>query len=97
MSKIPQGFYDNFNTLVRAAKNGDLRLLLCKDNKTGVPVITIVAQEEAAPNVMQIFPLAKMFNGNPYEEISPIKEGVTEIIQQVPKKAKSKFERIQLD
>ena len=70
---ISKGYQANFETLQRAEANGDLALLECKDAKSGQPVIAIVAvQRSAKPGMMVEFvPLAKMFDGNPYEELLP--------------------------
>ena len=70
---IAKGYTMNFETLLKAARNKDLFLLECSDAKTGALVITICAMSQTGA-----VPLAKMFDGNPYEELIPptIIEGV---------------------
>ena len=63
---IAKGYTTNFETLLKAARNKDLFLLECTDAKTGVSVITICAMSQDGA-----VPLAKMFDGNPYEELIP--------------------------
>ena len=63
---IPEGHQKNLNTIVRAAKNGHLMLIECTDVKTGQPVFTLGAYDGQA-----LIPFAKMFDGNPYEELIP--------------------------
>ena len=69
---IPKGHKNNFETLKKAAVNGDLALMECTDKNTGkkVNVICAVQWENEEYNFI---PLAKMFNGNPYEELLPPK------------------------
>lgn len=69
---ISKGYQANFQTLQRAEANGDLALLECKDAKSGQPVIAVVAVRPGAkPGMVEFVPLAKMFDGNPYEELLP--------------------------
>lgn len=50
--------------------------LECKDAKSGQPVIAIVAvRRSAEPGMAEFVPLAKMFDGNPYEELLPPEGG----------------------
>jgi hypothetical protein len=67
---IPSGYRTNFHTMLKAAGNGDLALMECQDNasKKKVYVVCMVGRE----NGQYIFtPVAKMFDGNPYEEVNP--------------------------
>lgn len=67
---IAPGYKANFETLLKAARNSDLALVECKDVVTGKPVITICAIGfDNGEYVMS--PLAKMFDGSPYEELVP--------------------------
>ena len=68
---IPAGHTKNFDTMVKAAKNGDLALLECIDVKTGAPVYTIVMMNPGPGGSVDMAPVAKMFDGNPYEELVP--------------------------
>lgn len=65
------GYLPNFETLKRAAAAGDLALLSCQDKATGkhVAVLTAVYQDEDGQYCM--VPLAKLFDGDPYQELNP--------------------------
>lgn len=67
---IAQSYKTNFETLNRAARNGDLTLVECTDKKTGEPVIALCAVYlyEGEYNIV---PFARMFDGNPYDELNP--------------------------
>lgn len=67
---IEDGHKHNFGMLVKAVKNGDVCLVECKDVKTGVPVITICVVHEV-DDEFQLAPIAKLFDGDPYEELIP--------------------------
>lgn len=68
---IPPGHVANFETLERAMRNGDFCLLECTDAKTGAPVYAICAAQRNRDGSYEMKPLAKMFDGNPYEELKP--------------------------
>lgn len=68
---IPKGHKTNLDTLVKAGINKQLCLLECTDKITGLPVITICAVWIDENKEYNFMPLAKMFDGNPYEEINP--------------------------
>lgn len=68
---ILDGHKQNFNTMLDAAKNGDLALVECTDAKTGEIVIAVCIIVEHSDGLIDIMPVAKMFNGNPYEELIP--------------------------
>lgn len=72
---IPTGHTANLNTLIKAASNGHLALVECTDATTKKTVITVCAiSTSRAANgkpEYQITPLAKMFDGNPFEELVP--------------------------
>lgn len=69
---IPKGHKANFETLQRACENGDLALMECVDKNTGAPVITICAVScEGEEGEFVFTPLARMFDGNPYEQLVP--------------------------
>ena len=67
---IPDSHRHNFETLQCAQDNGDLALVECTDVKTGKPVYTICAMQRDGNEYVMV-PLAKMFDGNPYEELKP--------------------------
>lgn len=66
-----KGFEPNFNTLIRAVKSGEICLVACTDSKTGETVPTICAMSHLPNGDYDLVPLAKMFTGNPYEELCP--------------------------
>jgi len=67
---IGDGYKQNFVTLQRAFANEDVCLMDCMDAQTGKPVIAICAVSRQAEEVL-FTPLAKMFDGNPFEELLP--------------------------
>lgn len=77
---IAKGYKSNFGTLLKAADRGDLALVECTDAKTGQPVITVCAVHMQAGEFVMT-PLAKMFDGNPYEELNPPAPKVGEAVR----------------
>lgn len=67
---INKAHQHNFETLLRAADNGDLCLLECTDWATGKPVMAVCAVQQDDDELMFV-PIAKLFDGNPYKEIAP--------------------------
>ncbi len=67
---ISKGHKANFETLKKAFKNDDVILMECTDAVTGKPVIAICAVN-TVNGEYEFSPLAKMFDGNPYEELNP--------------------------
>ena len=67
---IAPGYEANFETMRRASADGNLALMECTDAVTGKPVITICAVEHH-DGEFHFKPMAKMFDGNPYEELVP--------------------------
>lgn len=67
---IAKGHKANFETLKRAFADGAVALMKCTDAKTGKPVVTICAVHFDGQEY-QMAPFAKMFDGNPYEELHP--------------------------
>ncbi len=63
----------NFQTLERAFDEGNVAIMECTDRATGelVPVICAVQHsgDEAAP--IEMVPFARLFTGNPYDEVEP--------------------------
>lgn len=73
---IPQSHSKNFETLQRAFRDGAVCLMECTDAKTGDSVMAICAVNFDGDEY-QMTPFAKMFEGNPYEQlIPPAAEGV---------------------
>ena len=60
----------NFRTLQDACRAGRLALLDCQDPKTGESIPVIVAVNFDGKEYTFV-PLAKMFMGNPYDELNP--------------------------
>lgn len=67
---IKSGYQINFQTMLRAAKAGDLALMECTDKISGKPVIVICCVNNDGEEY-EFTPIAKMFDGNPYEELTP--------------------------
>ena len=67
---IPEHVRQNFQTLLNAVENDDVALLECTDKQTGEPVYTIVAVTHDGDEYI-LAPFAKMFDGNPFEELNP--------------------------
>lgn len=67
---IPKGHRRNFRTMQKAFKNGDIALAECTDKKSGRPVYTVCMVNRDGEAYVLV-PVAKMFDGNPYEEVDP--------------------------
>lgn len=65
---IPDAYRTNFNTLLKAAQNGDLCLAESRDAKTGEPRYLICAVFKDAEDMINIVPFGHLCNGNPFEE-----------------------------
>lgn len=68
---IAKGYKANFETMKRAFAAGDVALMDCTDIVTGKPVIVVCATQREEGGDITFVPLAKMFDGNPYEEVLP--------------------------
>lgn len=68
---ISDGYRANFTTLIDAIKNGDSCLMECSDKNTGEAVMVVCAVNRNADGSNDIVPLAKMFDGDPYDEVDP--------------------------
>jgi hypothetical protein len=69
---ITEGYRANFETLQRAFANGDVALLECTDKQTRQPVMVVCAVGfDPATEEYAFTPFAKLFDGNPYEEVDP--------------------------
>lgn len=68
---IPKGHKTNFETLQRASDNGDLALMECTDRETGEPVYVVCAVYRDEQGFYNTVPMARMFDGNPYEQLRP--------------------------
>jgi hypothetical protein len=67
---IPEGHKQNFQTILDATHHNDLTLMECTDKATGQTVYTVCAVY-IEDNQYVFVPLAKMFDGDPYEELNP--------------------------
>lgn len=67
---IPVGHKKNLETIYRAAKHGALALVDCQEKSTGKSV-TVLCAIGWDGKEYQITPFAKMFDGNPYDELNP--------------------------
>jgi hypothetical protein len=67
---ISKGHKNNFDTLKQAAANGDLALMECHCSSTGKPV-TVICAVNRIRNEFEFVPVARLFDGNPYEEVIP--------------------------
>lgn len=69
---LQPGHLSNFNTLKRAFANGDVALMECTDANTGeVLAVLCMVNHRAQSDDFEMVPIAKFFNGNPYEELVP--------------------------
>ncbi len=70
---ISKGYKSNFETLKRAHNDGRLALMECQDKKTKkkVYVICAVSSDPEGGEAVDMVPLAKLFDGNPYGELNP--------------------------
>lgn len=68
---ISKGHRANFDTLLQAARYGDVCLLECVDDATGNKVMTICAVNHNDDGSVECVPIAKMFDGDPYKELRP--------------------------
>jgi hypothetical protein len=59
----------NFETLERASAAGDLALVECTDIKTGAYVAVLCAMQREPDGGFTMIPLARMFAGDPFEEV----------------------------
>jgi len=72
---IPKGYKANFETMRKAFENGEVCLMECTDAKTGAMVVAVCAVQREADGDFTMIPVAKMFDGNPYEELLPPNTG----------------------
>ena len=67
---IGKGDKLNFEMMLEAAKQGDLALLECIDSSSG-EVRSVVCAVNRSGETFEFVPLAKLFAGDPYEEVMP--------------------------
>ena len=67
---ISEGHRANYQTLLRAAADGNLALMECRDRLTGQPITVLCAVQTDGEDI-EFVPFAKLFDGNPYDEVDP--------------------------
>jgi len=67
---IVTGHKNNFETLQRAIKSGQVCLMDCVEKATSEHVAVICAIN-MVNGEYQMVPMARFFNGNPYKELIP--------------------------
>ena len=67
---IPDAYARNFDTLLRAAADGNLALLECTDAVTGVPRSVICAVGRADGDYVMT-PFGHLHDGNPFDAYLP--------------------------
>jgi len=67
---IAEGYKANFHTLTRAFDNEQVCLMECTDKITKNKVMVICAIQ-MVDGEYEMVPFAKLFDGNPYEELDP--------------------------
>jgi hypothetical protein len=76
MPKLPplsQSHLTNFNTLLRAVASHDLAIISALDKRTGQLTAVVAAVNQVTKDgktTYEFIPLARMFDGNPYQEVS---------------------------
>jgi len=68
---IVQAHEGNFKTLLKAIEDGNVVLMDCKLRETGESVAVICAVNHDPDGALNMVPIAGMFNGNPYDLLSP--------------------------
>lgn len=64
---------NNFQTLGDAFKADRVALVACTDATTGELVPTICAVNEGEGGEIELVPLGRLFDGNPYDQLVPPK------------------------
>lgn len=67
---IPEHARTNFNTLLRAAADGNLALMECADTQTGEPRYVIAAVSHDRRGIVMT-PFGHLADGNPYDAYLP--------------------------
>jgi hypothetical protein len=68
---LPVGHRNNFQTLLRAAENDDVCLVQAVDLRTQERCAIICAVQHTDDGQVELVPFARMFDGNPYDEVRP--------------------------
>ncbi|WP_041559089.1 DUF6117 family protein [Novosphingobium sp. PP1Y] len=67
---IPEPYRRNFETLLRAAADGNLALLECRDALTGVPRYVVTAVGRDGDDFVMT-PFGHLHDGNPFDAYLP--------------------------
>lgn len=67
---IPDNLRTNFQTLLRAAGDGNLALMECQDTQTGEPRFVICAVSRDGSDYVMT-PFGHLVEGNPYDAYVP--------------------------
>lgn len=65
---LKPGHVSNFETLRHAFAEGRICLVECRDKKSGESVAVLCALNRVGEET-ELVPFARMFNGNPYDEL----------------------------
>lgn len=65
--KITPGHKANFQTMLKAARHGDLALVSCIEKATQKPVMAVCAMSRNDDGTITPMPFARLFDGNPFE------------------------------
>ena len=68
--KLTKGEQKNLETIIQAAKDGNLALASCEDAKTGKKV-AVVCAVNWVNGEFEFVPMARLFDGNPYDQLKP--------------------------
>lgn len=63
------GYQSHLNNIEQAVRYGHLAGLALRDRQTQAPVPVVVAVVPDGQGNVEFFPLARLFTGNPYEEL----------------------------
>lgn len=66
------GDVSNFETLKKAFAGGDVALMECTNNQGEYVAVICAVQHDQDTGVAIVTPFAKLFAGNPYEEVTPL-------------------------
>lgn len=69
---LPPEAREKFHSLLSAALNHELCLVACKRRKDPGVVYVLCAVTTTDDGTLEFFPLAKQFDGNPYDEVIPL-------------------------
>lgn len=70
-SKLRDSDKHNLQTIERAARQGRLSVLRVQERSTGKYVTILTAISDTDTKELDIVPLARLFDGNPYDEFIP--------------------------